>query len=78
MQKHALRFKIIAAMWFAALVSLVLCIALDRMDGAGFGAIVTAFGLLTPALIDAAAVERRRRIPGERPVADDVVRPPLV
>jgi hypothetical protein len=72
MKQHQLRLLIIAVVTLAALVGVIVLAALDQGAGTGFGICA---GILTggvPALFDAAAVERRRRTPGERAVADDV------
>lgn len=72
MPQHRFRLLLIAFAWLAALAALVAFVLEGITEGTGFGAVVSAVGLLTTAFVDAAAVERRRRAPGKRAIADDV------
>lgn len=56
----------------AALIGIIVLIALGQADGTGFGVVSGVLGTLVPALVDALAVERRRRTPGARAVEGDV------
>lgn len=75
MPRHALRLLLVGLLTLAALVGVIVLIAIDRSSAPEFVAVSTALGLLVPALIDSAAVERRRRNPNARAIEDDV-KPP--
>lgn len=75
MPRHALRLLLIGLLTLAALLGVIVLIALERSSAPEFVAVSTALGLLVPALIDSAAVERRRRNPQARAVEDDI-KPP--
>lgn len=72
MSSHLLRVLVIAVLALAALIGVIVLIALGRAEGTAFGAITGVLGTLVPALLDAAAVERRRRTPGAKAISDDV------
>lgn len=71
MNSHRLRFFTVLGLTLACLIALVFCAifqAADLVTGAFSGALM----LLVPAVIDASAVEKRRRVPGKKAVQDDV------
>lgn len=71
MSSHLLRVIVIAVLALAALIGVIVLVALGQAEGTGFGVITGILGTLMPALVDALAVERRRRTPGEKAVVDD-------
>lgn len=71
MKQHYVRMIVIAVAFVAALVCLTVLIANGVTEGTGFGALLSAVSLLGPAMMDAMAVEKRRRTPGQRAVEDD-------
>jgi uncharacterized membrane protein len=71
MKKHQLRFFTILGLTVLVLALLGLCLVFTASDGV-VGACSGALMLLIPALIDASAVERRRRSPTKVAVVDDV------
>jgi hypothetical protein len=72
MQKHQIRLLVIAAVALAALIGVIVLAALGQSEGTGFGIVTGILSTSVPALFDAAAVEKRRRTPGEQAIADDV------
>lgn len=67
-----LRVIVISILTLAALIGVIVLIAVGQSDGMGFGVVTGVLGTLVPALIDALAVERRRRTPGTKALKDDV------
>lgn len=63
---------VIGILTLAALIGVIVLVALGQAEGTGFGVISGVLGTLAPALIDALAVERRRRTPGVKALQDDV------
>jgi hypothetical protein len=71
MPSHHLRVLVIAALALVALVGVIVLVALGEDDGTGFGFVSGVLATLVPALVDALAVEQRRRTPGRKAVEDD-------
>jgi hypothetical protein len=69
---HRTRLIVNAVLWALSLVGVVVLSALELADSVGFGIVVGANTTLLAALTDAAMVERRRRDPRVRAIADDV------
>lgn len=72
MNSHLLRLKLLVATTIAFAVAALALFVLGLWSDAATGVFGTALGLLVPAVIDATQVERRRRAPGAKAVADDV------
>ena len=72
MSSHLLRVLIIAVFALAALIGVIVLVALGQAEGTGFGVVSGVLGTLVPALVDALAVESRRRTPGKRAIEGDV------
>lgn len=62
----------IAVIALAALIGVIVLVAIGQADGTGFGVVTGVLGTLLPALVDALAVEKRRRTPGSKAISDDV------
>lgn len=71
MNSHRQRLWVIFAAWAIVAIGLIVLVALGITEGTGFGAIIGIESALTPALLDALAVERRRRDPSKTAIADD-------
>jgi hypothetical protein len=72
MTSHFLRVIVIGVLALAALVGVIVLVAIGQAEGTGFGVVTGVLGTLVPALVDALAVERRRRTPGTKAISDDV------
>lgn len=72
MSSHKIRLAIIAALAAIALIGVIVLIALGQAEGTAFGIVTGVLSTLVPALLDAAAVETRRRDPSRSALADDV------
>lgn len=72
MEQHHSRYLIILAAFVVTVLGLVGCLALGVEDGQVIAALVTAAGLLAPALVDSHMVEQRRKDPLKAPVKDNV------
>lgn len=68
---HRLRVQIIALANFVAFVAIVVLTELGRVESQGFAIAVAAQAVLFPALLDALAVERRRRDRTRPAIVDD-------
>lgn len=71
MPSHQLRVLVILVAWLAAVIGVVVLLVQGVSEGTGFGAVLGLLSLLTPALVDSLAVERRRRTPGTKAISDD-------
>lgn len=71
MQKHHHRLLLILVATVAVIVALIASVKLEATSEI-VTALCGALGVLVPALLDAAGVEKRRRTPGQRAIADDV------
>ncbi len=73
MTSHKIRLAIIALLTAITLIGVIVLIALEQASGTAFGVVTGVLSTLLPALLDAAAVERRRRDPSIPAPSDDVV-----
>lgn len=73
MNRHRSRYLLIAIVLCVTVVALVIGTTLGLANDKAITALVTAIGLLTPALVDAHLVERRRKDPALEPVTDNVL-----
>lgn len=72
MDSHRLRVIAILVAWAIVTIGLIVLVALGQTEGTGFGVVAGIEAALTPALVDALAVERRRRNPTTRAIKDDI------
>ena len=72
MPSHRLRVIAILVAWAVATIGLIVLLALERTSTVEFGIVAGLVATLTPALVDAVTVERRRRDPAKVAVSDDV------
>lgn len=72
MASHRQRLIAILVAWVVVMIGIVVLGALELTESPAFTILSTAEGFLTLALIDAAAVERRRRDPSKPAIVDDV------
>jgi hypothetical protein len=72
MQKHQDRLLLIAICLCVTVLALVGGLVLGIANDKAIAALVTAMGLLVPALVDATLVEKRRIQPHQKAVVDDV------
>jgi hypothetical protein len=71
-RRHALRLQVIGTLFGLSLVCLTFLLSRGVTEGTGLGAIASAVTLLGGAFMDALAVEKRRRTPGQKAISDDV------
>lgn len=72
MHSHKTRVIAILVAWSIMAIGMIVLIVVGQTEGTGFGIVTGALGTLTPALLDAASVERRRRNPETPAITDDV------
>lgn len=72
MTSHKIRLAVIALLASIALVGVIVLIALGQAEGTAFGIVTGVLSTLVPALLDAAAVESRRRDPSVPAITDDI------
>lgn len=75
MPSHQLRFIAILVLAAIALIGMIVFAAMGITEGTAFGVVAGILGTLVPALVDAGAVESRRRDPNTAAISDDV-KPP--
>lgn len=71
MNSHQLRFLLIAVITAIVLIGQIIVIVADKFDTVSGAILSGALAVLLPALVDASAVERRRRNPNKAAVEDD-------
>lgn len=76
MSSHKIRLATIAVLAAICLVGVIVLVALGQAEGTGFGILTGMLSTLVPALLDASAVEVRRRDPSRPALPDDVREPP--
>jgi hypothetical protein len=72
MERHRLRYLLIAICFMVTVLALVGGLALGVANTEAVASLVTAIGLLGAALTDASLVEKRRVTAGKKAVVDDV------
>ncbi len=73
MNRHRTRYLLILIALCVTVVALVVGTTLGLANDKAITALVTAIGLLTPALVDSHLVEKRRKDPAQEPVTDNVL-----
>lgn len=75
MSSHRMRLLFIGILTLVALIGIITLSALGQTEGTAFGIVVGILSTSSAALVDASAVEARRRDPKVPAISDDVLAP---